>query len=393
MAQTLYPTAIVAKAGLGGLVTDIDDDPASPDGNWCTSGSVSTYSGSGAGTLTLAGQGVGVNTGGAALTVTGTGFGTKAIAAPHRFFPLQTDANDTNCKSIAGLKSDGTAVAMEQYNADGGYPQILVATGENAWGKDLVGSRTVESTGGWTPAMGSFMPSGTNVVFGSMWLKITRSIGSGTGQWKTPRAGTGTSTDGNVNYSAAGIKFHTEMYWDSTGVIDDVYPSWNNSDNASFSGSNEVDGPASFKDGLNNIIDDWHCWQWWYSSGTAGNADGQMYMWCDGALVCKKSNLAVTLTGDSSDIQNQQYITGIQLLTAGTYTVRVSRPYCDTTRARIELINASTYANATGFLILRPTSWSDTEVVVEDLYLLSEPTGYDWVAVTNSSGTTQVFSR
>jgi hypothetical protein len=116
-------------------------------------------------------------------------------------------------------------------------------------------------------------------------------------------------------------------------------------------------------------------------------------MWCDGALVCKKSNLAVTLTGDSSDIQNQQYITGIQLLTAGTYTVRVSRPYCDTTRARIELINASTYANATGFLILRPTSWSDTEVVVEDLYLLSEPTGYDWVAVTNSSGTTQVFSR
>lgn len=70
MAQTLYPTAIVAKAGLGGLVTDIDDDPASPDGNWCTSGSTSTYSGSGAGTLTLAGQGVGVSDGSGLPTYT-----------------------------------------------------------------------------------------------------------------------------------------------------------------------------------------------------------------------------------------------------------------------------------------------------------------------------------
>jgi hypothetical protein len=63
MGQTLYPTAIVAKAGLGGLVTDIDDDPASPDGNWCTSGSASTFSGSGAGTLAAStGSGAGTGT-------------------------------------------------------------------------------------------------------------------------------------------------------------------------------------------------------------------------------------------------------------------------------------------------------------------------------------------
>jgi hypothetical protein len=62
MAQTLYPTAIVAKGGLGGLVTDIDDDPASPDANWCTSGSTSTYSGSGAGTLAAStGSGAGTS--------------------------------------------------------------------------------------------------------------------------------------------------------------------------------------------------------------------------------------------------------------------------------------------------------------------------------------------
>jgi hypothetical protein len=66
MGQTLYPTAIVAKGGLGGLVTDIDDDPASPDGNWCTSGSFSTYSGSGAGTLAAS---------------TGSGFGTSGLVA------------------------------------------------------------------------------------------------------------------------------------------------------------------------------------------------------------------------------------------------------------------------------------------------------------------------
>jgi hypothetical protein len=98
MAQTLYPTAIVAKGGLEGVVSDIDDDPASPDGNWCTSGSVSTYSGSGAGALTLAGQGVGVSipSGDADATVTWT--------APTTNNAGQSFDNSTNDRTIASYR-------------------------------------------------------------------------------------------------------------------------------------------------------------------------------------------------------------------------------------------------------------------------------------------------
>lgn len=173
MGQTLYPTAIVAKGGLGGLVTDIDDDPASPDGNWCTSGSASTYSGSGNGTV-------------AALTGSGAGPMTGTT------YWLHDPANGTTVTTPSGTVSTLGSTS-------------LTSSGGRACYKTPISDSQSNSHLEWN---GGFINIGTpfgRSLFFRFWLKFdanynTRTNG-GEGKWKIARLGrTATNTTNATFY-------------------------------------------------------------------------------------------------------------------------------------------------------------------------------------------------
>jgi hypothetical protein len=348
-------------------------------------------------------SGPGASLVGGVLTVTGSGFGTKSTAAPHRFFDLSNDVIGTNATSIAGLDSTGSSIAMEQYNADGAVPRAFVtATDPPVGTKALVTTFTVPvNGGGWTPAMGSFLPNGTTKCYGSGWYKFTHdgAVLAQAPQWKVNRAGvygSGTHSDGNDNYSASGVKLHGEFYTETngsvTGSVSGLSTIFNDSANVGHDytngGSNEVSWTA-FRGGY-NIFTGWHFWETWYDTGTIGNSDGTLYWWCDGALVGKLTGKAIRLAASTANpLQHYQFLTGFQLLSARTYTMSVARMYLDTTRSHAALINASTYAARTGEISVRPTTWNDSQLIAPNVPTVS---GYNWVQVTDSAGTTQVFA-
>lgn len=340
---------------------------------------------------------------GGVLTINGSGFGSKSTPAPHRFFDLAGDSLTTQATAIAGLDSSGGAIAMEQYNADGAVPRAYVTTSDPPDGaKALVTTFTVPgSNGGWTPAMGSFLPNGTTQCYASGWYKFSHDGAtlSARPQWKANRAGvygSGTHSDGNDNYNASGVKLHAEHYAMGDGSMTsgaafdtNFNDSGNTGHDFSNGAANEVTGWSQFRGGY-NMFDQWHFWETWYDTGTIAGSDGALYWWCDGALVGKLTGKAIRLSGSTANpIQHYQFLTGLQLLDPRTYTMSVARMYLDTTRAHASLINASTYAARTGEISVRPTTWNDGQIIAPNVPTVS---GYDWVQVTDSAGTTQVFA-
>jgi hypothetical protein len=328
MGQTLYPTAIVAKGGLGGLVTDIDDDPASPDANWCTSGSGSTYSGSGAGTLTLAGQGVGVSTGGdfvhgSSYTFTASqvgvaSFGTKSTVAPELFdrcnYPSLSDGE------ALPVWSTGPEFPWPNYGYFGG--DIFYETSETQRGVTTGGMYKATGTEGICADLDT---ATGDYLYVSWWFKPNDSVQASNSSSKLLRVSDKTNVV-NETFSWVTDHTYTSPSDDGGGYYPTLYPS---------TGS-------------------WHFMEAIFKNG----AGGWYTLMIDNEVVAYQRPQSLTfdhvwkIGWDSGGVS------------PNSITFWMDDIYVDSSACRVMLGNASTYSACTAFEMQPPTSWAESSITI-----------------------------
>src|SRR5262249_26850009 len=113
--------------------------------------------------------------------------------------------------------------------------------------------------------------------------------------------------------------------------------------------------------------DGWHRSEYYFKLSDAGVANGQFQTWVDGVLNANVPNTMSRLAGTSSSINYvMSPFDGIDSYgLSNSYTVWADDFYVDTTRARVEIGDASTLAASKKRNILPPQSWSDTQISVK----------------------------
>ena len=139
----------------------------------------------------------------------------------------------------------------------------------------------------------------------------------------------------------------------------------------------------------------WHLLQFEFAENSAVLAsDGVMRFWVDGTLRFNATNL---VTREDTNVFKRPFIIGFDSVWAPNTALGESDDapndytmdeiYMDTSWARVELLNSSTYGAATKREIQVPESWTDTGIVFrtrQGVFTNGEPA---WLFVTTSNGT------
>jgi hypothetical protein len=274
MGQTLYPTAIVAKAGLGGLVTDIDDDPASPDGNWCAvSGSAAEplfFDDFSSGDLSHAENGV--SWAGSTNAAVYSGFGRSSPYSLRLYFQGGASGSDSFAEQRfdLGIGNNYTNITLEWYAY---YPD----------GTEGLGAKFVHR--GDSP--------NNNKLFRL---------------WKGDRL------DGNNGYSDYTHK-HGASTLQSANVAGDelAFVEWSDGGEMDSNGSHY--NPSAARSVENFITDDyrgrWVPMKVVSRSATSANNDGVIEVWRDGTRVLNATTLdSYSIVGASGNDFDFGYIMG-----------------------------------------------------------------------------------
>jgi hypothetical protein len=304
----------------------------------------------------------GVVTQGSALTITGSGFGNKPIAAPY-FFSDFDSASVGQTALQAGLDDEGT---------DGqGLP--VVSNDKAFSGKQSLRMDYLQNKDSMFPRIGK---SGlnSNEVYVSVWTYWTHTAGSGGSQFifKLVRGGA------NPPYSGV-PRFYETIRPNLAGTV-------LGSDRGSVNSSNVT----AFSDDVNagQNADGWHRSEYYFKLSEAGVANGQFQTWVDGVLNANVSNTMSRLAGTSSAINYvMSPFDGIDSYgTSNSYEVWADDFYIDTTRARVEIGDASTLSACKKRNILPPQSWSNSQVSVKANVSMFAPGSNAFIYVFDSSG-------
>lgn len=109
----------------------------------------------------------------------------------------------------------------------------------------------------------------------------------------------------------------------------------------------------------------WHCFQFEFKDSTQRGNDGVIRWWVDGELAFEATDM---MTREDSAAYKRPYILGFFNSVSDAFAddndFWIDDPYIDTSWARVELGNASSYNACTHREIQKPTAWATGEITV-----------------------------
>lgn len=278
---------------------------------------------------------------GSTLTVTGSGFGTKPIPTPYFFSDFES-ASLGQTALQAGLDDEGT---------DGlGLP--IVRNDKALSGKQSLRMDYPLNKDSMFPRIGKGGLN-SNEVYVSVWTYWTHTAGSGGSPFifKMVRGG--------ANPSYSGVpRFYETIRPSLAGAV-------MGTDRGSVNSSNVTTWSDNVNAGQN--ANGWHRSEYYFKLSDAGVANGQFQTWVDGVLNANVSNTMSRLSGTSSNINYvMSPFDGIDSYgMSNAYQVWADDFYVDTTRARVEIGDASTLSACKIRNILPPQTWSANQISVK----------------------------
>jgi len=333
------------------------------------------------GTMSISGAVVG----GSTMTITGNGFGTKpatgpgGTVAPWFFRTWIGSPTGGDWVSAGYTRRHDNFYGAESLQSSGGI--------NNAPAMRIMGNLNGPNSYGLFTQPQIDLPAGVTTLFHSHWFRIKRAAGISTShqvQFKGPRFGPKVSNTAVDNYRATpsiGHRFETDLTWASRENTNLILEYANAGELSSYS-QNITPTPTGI---ANNTVLNMEGWVRW---NDVGQANGAYEVHVNGQRTNFKANLANRTSGSQffGYFSPHPGLDGYGAQSAGDWEIYVSRPYVDTTLARVFLGNAATIGGCTGRFMLPPTTWSDTSITVSDCAGI--PSGYDWVYVVKSDGTT-----
>lgn len=278
---------------------------------------------------------------GETITISGSGFGSRSNATPFYWSDFESATVGQNALQ-AGLDDLGT---------DGqGLPYVrndLALSGTKSLRMDYL-----QNKDSMFPRVGKNGLNATE-VYVSVWTYWKRTAGNGGAPFifKLVRGGT------NPAYSGV-PRFYETIRPNDSGTV-------TGSDRGSVNSSGTTTWAQDVNAGQN--AGGWHRSEYYFKLSTPGVADGVFKTWVDGTL---NSNLTATMSRTSGTSALINYVMSPfdgndSYGMSNAYSVWVDDFYIDTTRARVELGDASTLSASKKRYILPSTKWSDGSVSVK----------------------------
>jgi hypothetical protein len=278
---------------------------------------------------------------GATISILGSGFGTRPQPVP--FYSDDYEGYAVGQSALqAGLDDLG--------NDEQGLPYVRddrALSGSKSLRMDYLSNKD-----SMFPRIGQSGLTSTSVYI-SAWMYWTRTAGSGSGAFifKLVRGGA------NPPYSGV-PRFYETIFPEPNGIV-----------TAADRGSVNSAGSTTWTQDLYGLQnrDGWHRVEYYFQLSTPGVADGVFQSWVDGIRNVNLLKDRNRLAGNSSLINyvmspfdgNDSY--GL----SNSYRIWVDNFYIDTTRARVEIGNASTLAASTIRYIQPTTQWSGGSISVK----------------------------
>jgi hypothetical protein len=269
---------------------------------------------------------------GGTITITGSGFGIKDPAAPLKWDDFENGTADNDLDN-----------GWYTYSSHGIFPKYandMVRSGSLSLKQDFTASGQYNCTFGLT-----------NLSNDKYYITFYKYITTSGGESR--------------NYKPLALRGGPPGNWDDPEIRHDMYPTNKSGQinaancNGSTVGKN-WDGAYDFPANSGS----WNRIEYYIDGGDPNVANGNYYFWSDGELKTSIEN-AVFRT-DSSCVWTNMYISSY--LATDTNSARAyiwhDDVYIDTTRARVEIGNASTWSGSTHREIQIPSAWSDTSVAI-----------------------------
>ena len=272
---------------------------------------------------------------GGSITITGSEFGSKSSAAPLKWDNFEGGTLGESMVTRGWL----------QYNG----PTPITSTEQTH-----AGSRSALAllTGGTEDFDGAYFPlSNLMSVWVSLWFYWDRDPpGSPTGgeifKWIRINA---SNAPGNEVYSGA-PQFRTQMQPSGSWCYDEVHPN----DSLNGTGAVQRDCDPSPARGTWTRMD-----VLYRLSNPAGTANGEIRTWYNGSAEMALSGVVTRTSGITDTLTSVLLPQMASLLgSASSYKFFVDDAYIDSTPARVELCNASTYAASTHCEVQPAVSWA-----------------------------------
>ena len=272
---------------------------------------------------------------GQSIAIVGSGFGAKTSAQPVYWDDLEDGAADLKAK-IGTWEDDANRILVinttNQRHSNSRYNAMA----------NFNGSHNMDNAkfqGG----------SDTTKWFVQYWVKLDSNF-----SW-------GNSIGGNLG----NVKFI--RFWTTGSGSNDFVCSYHGGTSAGCATENCDDSyPGYFSFKPTNITKNvWHLFQFEFNSSSIGTRDGTFRMYYDGALV-ENWSIKTKCSGASSNFRPQVigWFNSTDSGASGSKQVYFDDFYADSTWARIEIGNASTYAASTRREIQIPSSWANTGITV-----------------------------
>lgn len=281
----------------------------------------------------------GTLTHGSTITISGSGFGAKIPAAPLKWDDFESGVNGNNIGNGWFTDVGGGSVYPKYVN-----DQLRPNT------NSALSSKQVFVGGGQYGSYLGLTGLSSTKYYISFYKYMTTSGGL------------------SRNYKEMSIRSGPAGYWDYPEVRHDMYPTTEYGHIYTDCSDPPSGADGDDWNGWNFPINSWNRHEYYWEAGDTNTANGNYFFWADGVL---KASVVNTIFRPASCTLPSQPWSNIYLNTYfATDTNNASAViwqddiYIDTTRARVELGNASTWVVSLHKEIQIPSTWAGTAVTV-----------------------------
>jgi len=290
----------------------------------------------------------GTFTHGNSVTIGGSGFGSKSTAAPVKYDDFDDGEVGSDLSGWSLVKSSG-----------GVYPKYSDTRSHNG---DQSGLASFENQYNCSAYLGNL---DLTTVYASYWVYWEKVSGDDTRNMKLARftAAYGNYKDGNPKMGYTGLNGSSGTWY------------LNNGDGYDMNWGNYVVGGT------------WHRIEMYFvASSSPGQADGTWAFWKNcSQIVDEKDYVTIATTADRNFVRNFILPFYCAHDPGGPHRVYYDDVYLDSTQARVEIGNASTWSGCSHKEIQVPTAWSSSSITV-DVNKGSMSDGTAYLYVVDSSG-------
>jgi len=281
------------------------------------------------------------------ITVIGSSFGTRTSATPYYFDDFESYLVGTDALH-AGLQDNG-------YDGQG-LP--YVRSDRSISGSKSMRMDYVAGKDSMFPRLGK-QGFSTTEVYVSMWTYITHTTGTKPYPvFKLVRGGAMPTYSGRPG-------FYETVRHNAAGVVEGT-------DRGSGNSAGQTTWTQDILPGGGQDTGAWHRTEYYYKLSTPGVADGIWQQWVDGVQNVNLTNDMNRLAGNASTIQymmapfdgNDSYNDSANGIIDNSWQIWLDDFYIDTTRARVEIGDASSFTKCKVKFIQPSTSWNDTSITV-----------------------------